>query len=301
MNLVTKKQKEYSLIDSGDGEKLERFGDFLVIRPEAQALWAKGDGNQWQKANAVFKTEWSISKNTPNDISLEILEVKTKIQIGKGRNIGFFPEYVSLIELLRKIIRKNNEISARAGQAGTKILNLFAHTGFSSIVYAKAGGEVVHVDSSRSSNEIAKDSANTNGAGDKIRFITEDALDFMKREVRRGQKYDLIILDPPSFGRGDKGQVFKIEEKITELIEEAKKLLSINPIGILLSGYSSEFASMSYSNVLAVSTGKEVINGTLSIEEEGGRLSLPLAKWAFACGSSEIKDIILKLINNPEE
>lgn len=289
MNLITKPQKEYSLIDSGEGEKLEKFGDFLIVRPEAQALWAKGNTGEWQKANAIFKNEWSISKNTPNEIDIEIFGTKTKIQIGKGRNVGFFPEYISLIELFEQVIKKNN---------GAKILNLFAHTGFSSIVYAKAGGEVVHVDSSRSTNEIAKNLADVNGVGDKIRFITEDAMDFMKREVRRGQKYDLIVLDPPSFGRGDKGQVFKIEEKITELVNEAKNLLSPNPIGILLSGYSSEFASMSYSNVLSVSTGKEVIDGVLSIEEEGGRLSLPLAKWAFACGSLEVKDIILKLINN---
>jgi len=159
-------------------------------------------------------------------------------------------------------------------------------------VYARAGGSVVHVDSSRSTNETAKQIADENGVGDKIRFITEDSLSFMKKEIKRGQKYDLIVLDPPVFGRGNKGQVFKIEEKLVELIEEAKKLLSEKPIGILLSGYSSEFVSGSYSNVLHVSTGMDVISGTLSIEEEGGRLKLPLGKWAFACGSQEIKDII---------
>jgi len=283
MDLITKPQKEYALIDSGDGEKLEKFGDFLIVRPEIQALWQKKTPENWQKAKLVFKKEWALSKDAPREINLEVLDVKTKIQIGKGKNIGIFPEYISLMDLFEKVIKK---------YSGARVLNLFAHTGLSSVVYAKAGGEVVHVDSSRSTNETAKQIAGENGVRDKIRFITEDCLAFMKKEIKREQKYDLIVLDPPVFGRGNKGQVFKIEEKLVELIEESKKLLSEKPIGILLSGYSSEFVSGSYSNVLHVSTGMEVVSGTLSIEEEGGRLKLPLGKWAFACGSQEIKDII---------
>jgi 23S rRNA (cytosine1962-C5)-methyltransferase len=293
MDLITKTQKGYSLIDSGDGQKLERFGVFLIVRPEAQALWSKKDPDKWLQANAIFKKDWSILKDTPSEINLEIAGVKTKIQIGKGRNIGVFPEYISMLNifsgLIKKIVQENKSV---------KILNLFAHTGLSSVAYAHAGGEVTHVDASRTVNEIAKNQAKENGVENKIRFITEDGLSFIKKEVRREQKYDLIVLDPPAFGRGDKGQVFKIEEKIQTLIEESKKLLSENPIGILLSGYSSEFVSASYSNILNVHTNMETLHGTLAIEEEGGRLSLAIGKWAFACASTEIKDIISGLISN---
>ncbi len=290
INLITKTQNQYSLVDSGDGEKLERFGDFLIIRPETQALWQKKNSDVWQKANAIFtKDGWKLSKGTPENFEFEIHGIKAKINFGKGRNLGVFPEYSGEWDVLEKILKT---------KTNPTVLNLFAYTGLSSIVCAKAEASVVHVDSSRTSNETAKSLADENGVGDKIRFITEDSLSFMKKEGRRENKYDLIILDPPTFGRGSKGQVFKIEEQLTELIMEAKKLLSENPIGIILSGYSSEFTSLSYSNVLAGCTGMETAHGTLSIEEEGARLSLPLAKWAFAFNSQEIEGIISELVNN---
>lgn len=290
INLITKTQSQYSLVDSGDGEKLERFGDFLIIRPEVQALWQKKNPDRWQRADAIFtKDGWKLSKGTPENFGFEIHGIKAKINFGKGRNLGVFPEYGGEWDVLEKILKT---------KTNSTVLNLFAYTGLSSIVCAKIEASVVHVDSSRTSNETAKSLADENGVGDKIRFITEDSLSFMKKEGRRENKYDLIILDPPTFGRGSKGQVFKIEEKLTELIVEAKKLLSENSIGIILSGYSSEFTSLSYSNVLAGCTGMETVHGTLSIEEEGARLSLPLAKWAFAFNSKEIGGIISELVNN---
>ena len=300
INLITKTQKEYSLVDSGDGEKLERFGDFLIIRPETQALWQKKNPDVWQKANAIFtKDGWKLSKGTPENFEFEIHGIKALINFGKGRNLGVFPEYSGEWNVLEKVLKtKTNPTALPVAGLRPRVLNLFAYTGLSSIVCAKAGASVVHVDSSRTSNETAKKLSDENGVGDKIRFITEDSLSFMKKEGRRENKYDLIILDPPTFGRGNKGQVFKIEEKLAELILEAKKLLSENPMGIILSGYSSEFTSLSYSNVLAGCTGMETVHGTLSIEEEGERLSLPLAKWAFAFNSQEIGGIISELINN---
>lgn len=289
MDLITKAQKEYSLVDSGDGEKLEKFGNFLIVRPESQAIWPKRDRGLWQKANIIFtKDGWKINRSLPKNFQIEIGNMLAEVKISKGRNIGIFPEYAGEWDIFKKILEKKSE---------SKVLNLFAHTGLSSIACAKAGGDVVHIDASKISNDIAKNLADKNGVGDKIRFITEDCLSFIKREIRRGNKYDLIILDPPVFGRGSKGQVFKLEDEISDLVSGAKKLLSDSSIGIFLNGYASEYSVESYKNVLVSITGMKVIGGNLSIEEEGGRLNLPIAKWVLAFASENIKDIIWEQIN----
>ncbi len=284
MDLVTKTQKEYSLIDSGDGEKLEKFGDVFVLRPESQALWPKSNLDLWQKATAIYTKEgWKLSKNVSEEFEFEINGIKAQIHFGKGRNVGVFPEYTGEWQVLEKLLKTKENPS---------VLNLFAYTGLSSIASAKAGAQVVHVDASKISNETAKTQADKNNVGDKIRFITEDCLAFMKREIRRGNKYDLIVLDPPVFGRGAKGQVFKIEDEIGELVATAKELLAENGMGIFLNGYASEYSVESYKNILKAVTGMETIGGNLSIEEDGGRLNLPIAKWAFAYRDEELKNLI---------
>ncbi len=299
-DLITKTQKGYSLVDSGDQEKLERFGDLLVIRPETQALWPKKNGDIWTKAGAIFsKDGWSLSKSVPNNLPFEINKIKTQLVLGKGRNIGVFPEYAGECEIFQKLLAiKNSQKSSSITGPWPRVLNLFAYTGVSSTACALAGAEVVHVDSSRTSNETAKKTAEENGVDKKIRFITEDSLSFAKREVRRGNKYDLIVLDPPVFGRGPKGQVFKLEDQILPIVNELKQLLTDDALGIFLNGYASEYSPESYRNILETATGMETIAGNLSIEEEGGRLKLTVGKWAFAFKNEEIKGIILGQIKS---
>lgn len=283
-DFITISNDDYALIDSGNLEKLEKFGDFLIARSEPQALWPKNNDAVWSKAVANFssKNGWKFSGNLTKNIEFSIAGIKSEIEIGKGKNLGIFPEYAEVWKLFEKLCQKKN----------IKVLNLFAYTGMSSIACAKGGAGVVHVDASRVSNTFAKKLADKNKVGDKIRFITDDCLTFLKREGRRGNKYDLIILDPPVFGRGAKGEVFKLEEQIIPLLKNAKALLSNTPVGVFLGGYASEYEELSYANILDVVVGGQIFYGSLGIKEQQGRLDLPLGKWAFSCFSDTIKGII---------
>ncbi len=290
MDFITRKEKGYSLVDSGDLQRLERFGETFLVRPEPQALWPKSNPSAWLKSDGILgKNGWSFSKNSSQSFECVISDISAKVEIGKGRNIGIFPEHAKQWKALENLC-----VSRTARRSKVKVMNLFAHTGLASIACAKGGAEVTHVDSSRMASSAAKEAAAENGVSDSIRFITDDALSFLKREARRGNQYDLIILDPPVFGRGSQGQVFKIEEKIEVLLQGATALLSQKPLGILLNGYASEYSHISYANLLSAATGMETLSGILGIEEENGRFVLPLGIWAFAAFSSEAKEVIMR-------
>lgn len=247
LNLITKSWEDYELIDSGNNKKLERFGKFILIRPETQAIWEPTKPEEWAKANGEFsfdegKGSWS-KKDVPEIWDMSWGDAKFSLQTTSFKHIGIFPEQAANWEWLKEKVSKLDN---------PKVLNLFGYTGIASIVCAKSGAEVTHVDASKQSNAWAKENAELSGVpDDSIRYLLDDASKFVEREKRRGSKYDGIILDPPSFGRGPNNEVWKIEESLSKLIYSLKGIFSFNPNSFfLLNGYAAGYSPQSFLRVM---------------------------------------------------
>ncbi|MHB0865407.1 MAG: class I SAM-dependent methyltransferase [Minisyncoccota bacterium] len=256
-HLTTLPWSDYELLDSGENMKLERFGDIIVARPETQALWKKERPELWESAHAVFafhdkKGAWDIKKSVPESWELSWHDVRFTAALTGFKHTGVFPEQAPNWEWSKTQIEKFKE---------PKVLNLFGYTGIASVVAAKAGAKVTHVDASKQSLDWAHDNARRSGIGeDAIRWILDDALAFAKREARRGTSYEGIILDPPAFGRGAKGEVWKIEEALPELLDTLRTGLSEAPGSFfLLNGYAAGYAPRSFAQ--AVESAFGVTNG----------------------------------------
>lgn len=287
---ITKVQKDYELIDSGNGKKLERYGAYTLARPDPQALWLpKLPESIWNKADAIFirkgkTTDWKKRKDLPEDWKINFGGLQMEIQTTTFKHTGLFPEQLSNWIWMEDKLKAE---SKKSKDRKLKVLNLFGYTGGATLVCARAGGEVVHLDGSKLSIAWARRNQIQSGLSDKpIRWILDDAVAFLKREVKRGNYYDGIIMDPPAFGHGPKGEVWKIEENFTELMELSKKVLSEDPIFFLINGYASGFSPIAYENNLKdiMSKHKGTIEiGELAIEEnKTGRL-LPsgiFARWS---------------------
>jgi 23S rRNA (cytosine1962-C5)-methyltransferase len=295
MILKTGKQKEYELLDSGNGEKLERYGQYILRRPDPEALWEKRKETQiWDKADLQFvrngnKTKWITKDGTPKSLTaqagwdISYGDLNFSIRPTSFKHTGLFPEQLPNWKWMEKIIS-----SASLDYASKKIsvLNLFAYTGGATLACAKAGAEVCHVDGSKTAVEWARENAELSGLKDApIRWITDDVLVFLKREVKRGRKYDAIIMDPPSFGHGPKDELWKIEEHFLELMKLCKEVLSPEPLFILINGYTAGYSSIAYENNLKdiMKEYKGTIEiGELVIEESGSDRLLPcgiFARW----------------------
>ncbi|MFA6050465.1 MAG: class I SAM-dependent methyltransferase, partial [Candidatus Paceibacterota bacterium] len=224
MTDITKPQKDYELLDSGEGEKLERFGAYVLRRPDPQALWPKTlTPKEWADASASFVRQgnsgkWDFKKDVPKFWNIELGGLTLKVSPTPFKHTGLFPEQFSNWQWTEKLIKESNrEVS---------VLNLFGYTGAASLAAAKAGAQVCHVDASKSAIAWAKENAALSGLTDKpIRWILEDAHAFVKKELKRGKKYDGIVMDPPAFGHGPDGEMWRIEENFLAFIEDAKKLL----------------------------------------------------------------------------
>ncbi len=247
-HLTTHPWSDYELLDSGDNMKLERFGDIIVARPETQALWSKRRPELWKTAHAEFASHekkglWNVKKSVPESWQLSWKDARFLARLTGFKHTGVFPEQAPNWEWLGDKISKREK---------PQVLNLFGYTGIASIVAAQAGAFVTHVDASKQSLDWAHENARLSHAPeDGIRWILDDALAFVKREVRRGAKYDGIILDPPAFGRGAKGEVWKIEEDFPTLLEELKGLLSDAPGSFLLvNGYAAGYAPRSFAQAV---------------------------------------------------
>lgn len=287
--LITSSSKDYALVDSGDGEKLERFGRVLLSRPDPQAIWRKKlDKNEWSKADGHFSGggrdgKWVMkeAKEAPKKWSIDFGGLKLWIKPTAFKHTGLFPEQYSNWDWLRETL---------AGAIGERkeieVLNLFAYTGGATLACAQAGVKVVHIDSSKSAITWAKENAELSGLSDKpIRWILEDARLFVEREIKRGRKYDGIIMDPPAFGHGTEKELWKIEEHLLPLIENCMKILKDKPLFFIINGYSAGYSALAYENILRDlhdKSGGTVEIGELAIEEsDGGRL-LPagiFARW----------------------
>ena len=243
INLTTKSWRDYELLDSGDNRKLERYGNYVVIRPETQALWKPARPGLWKRAHAEFrwaegKGAWA-KKNMPESWEIGWEDIKCQVRLTSFKHTGVFPEQAANWEWIRERVGKLHE---------PKVLNLFGYTGIASIVAAKSAAHITHVDASKQSNAWAKENAELSGVPtDRIRYITEDALKFAEREVRRGASYEGIVLDPPAFGRGAKGEVWKIEESFPGLLATLKQLWSEKPGAFfLLNGYAAGYSPLSF-------------------------------------------------------
>ena len=236
---------DYALLDSGDGIKLERYGDVLLARPEPEAFWSKSLSEQdWAKANATYHSPsgdengtWSYASNFNNPWIISLGEIHCKLELSGSRHIGLFPEqYPQWLWL-------QDHISEQAYP--TKVLNLFGYTGIATLFAAAAGAQVTHVDASKKAVMWAKENQTLSGLQEKpIRWIVDDALKFVKREARRQSFYDAIVLDPPKFGRGPNGEVWEFYKYLPALLSACESILSKQASFMLLTAYAVKASAL---------------------------------------------------------
>jgi len=276
---------DYELIDSGDGAKLERFSSYIIARPDPRAIWKRlAPPAIWQKAHAHFirgdkdEGHWDIKSPPPNDWAVRYHDIFFTLKPTSFKHVGIFPEQAVNWDWMTGIIQ---------GRQATKVLNLFAYTGGATMAALAAGAEVTHVDAAKSTIEWAKANVTASKLSDKpIRWITDDAYKFALRETKRGNTYDGIILDPPRFGRGPKGEVWKIENDLPKLITACAALLSERPAFILINAYTADLSPLVISHLLSDMTGSMggVRNrGELAIADSTSGRLLPngiFARWS---------------------
>jgi 23S rRNA (cytosine1962-C5)-methyltransferase len=243
--------KEYELIDSGFGRRLERFGKFILDRPDPQALWApKLPENEWQKAQAVFdehmgRGRWTNRGGVPEKWLLEINGLKVLAKLSPFKHVGIFPEQMAQWQWLE------GKISQAKRKEQVKVLNLFAYTGIASLVAAKAGAMVTHVDASRPTIGWARENQAASGMMEApIRWILDDCLKFCEREVKRGVKYDAVIMDPPVYGHGPDGRAWDFNRDFPKLLNVVSKILTPNPLFLLVNAYAVSASSIMLGNML---------------------------------------------------
>lgn len=263
MIIKISKQKEYELIDSGEGSKLERFGSFIMSRPDPEALWKKCvTEKRWGSLDLEFirndlKNKWIIKNGVPNGWPILYGGFNFMIKPTSFKHIGLFPEQLANWQWMSGIIKNADR--------KVSVLNLFAYTGGATLACAKEGAEVCHVDSSKAAVLWARENAELSLLGEaSVRWLIEDVILFLKREVKRGRKYDAIIMDPPSFGHGPKDELWKIEEDFLILMDLCKQVLSSDPLFVLINGYTAGYSSVVYENNL-----RDLMEGYTGIYESG--------------------------------
>jgi len=284
---ICKDWKDYEILDISSGDKLEIWNGYKLIRPDPQVIW---DERQfpalWKDAHAKYNRSklgggnWDFNKKLPEswDVSFEPLGLKFAIKPMGFKHTGLFPEQAANWMWFSDIIKKASK------NRKVKVLNLFAYTGGATVAAAAAGADVVHVDSSKGMVTWAKENLTLSGHGDKfVRFIVDDAIKFTEREIRRGNRYDGIIMDPPSYGRGPGGEVWKIEDEIYPLVKKCATLLSDNPLFFLINSYTTGLAPSVLSNILSLTVGK-----THKGKIESDELGLPVknTNLVLPCGAS---------------
>lgn len=266
----SKELNEYELLDMANGEKLERWGNYILIRPDPQIVWPnKTNEALWSKAHARYIRSstggghWEKLKKMEDSWSIKYRDLTFNLKPMGFKHTGLFPEqsvnWDYMIDKISKETKKGREI---------KVLNLFAYTGGATIACAYAGAQVCHVDSSQGMTNWAKENLVSSGLKDRpVRFLVDDVIKFVKREIRRGNKYDCIIMDPPSYGRGKNGEVWSIEKNIYELIELCSQILSDKPLFIVVNTYTGGLSGTIISNVLRHAINRKNLN--ISFDEIG--------------------------------
>ena len=283
ITLLTKPSAGYELIDSGGEEKLERFGEVILARPDPQALWLKGREEEWKKAQGRFEREgkdgkWVGRSDLPRSWEIEFGGLKFLIKPTSFKHTGLFPEQLSNWQWGSELIKNaGREIS---------VLNIFGYTGGATLAAAQAGASVTHVDASKTAVAWARENAKLSGLEDKpIRWITDDAITFLKREIKREVKYDAVVMDPPAFGHGPDGEVWKFEESFLELLRLVEQLLSDKPLFVLVNGYAAGYSPLAFAYNLEnfeKKFGGTIEYGDLNIAESNSDRILPcgiFARW----------------------
>lgn len=273
----------YELIDSGEGRRLERFGDYVLDRPDPQIIWKKNlPEAEWQKADAYFKRisedkgNWNIKTKVPEKWILEHDGVKFYAKLTPFKHTGIFPEQTVQWDYI------NLQISKSANKQ-INVLNLFGYTGVASLFAAKAGAKVTHVDASRPAITWANENRSLNDENWPIRWIIDDALKFTAREIKRGVKYDAIVMDPPAYGHGPTGEVWDFNRDFPKLLANCQKLMSSNPLFVLVNAYAISSSSITLANTLndnLKSFGGNIENGELTLKETSGGRLLSTGIWA---------------------
>ena len=277
--IIANDWKDYEIIDMANGEKLERWKDIILVRPDPQIIWKdKSFPNKWKDANAVYKRSstgggaWEYKKKVPTNWQVKYKNLTFNIKPMGFKHTGLFPEQAANWDwMIEKIKSAKREI---------KVLNLFAYTGGATVACLSAGASVCHVDSSKGMVSWAKENVISSGLQERpVRYIVDDVVKFVNREIRRGHKYDAIIMDPPSYGRGAKGEVWQFENNIYDLVELCTKVLSDNPLFLLINSYTTGISSTVLKNIIDITIAKKYKGklecGEIGIPMENSELVLP--------------------------
>jgi 23S rRNA (cytosine1962-C5)-methyltransferase len=285
---------DYALLDSGEGLKLERFGKYVFVRPESQAMWKRSLDAEWKNAHAVFVPtgeesggHWDLKKKVDEKWEMKYILDPSQVERGElkfwamttpGRHLGVFPEVAAHWDWFSGLIAQSKREA--------HVLNLFGYTGLASLAAAAAGAKVTHLDASKKSVSWARENQALSGLAEKpIRWIVDDALKFVQREARRGVKYDGIILDPPKFGRGPKGEVWEVYKSLPSLLEACRACLSNNPLFVVTTVYavraSAVHAAQAMEDMMEGFGGKIEMGELVTREQSGGRLlsQAVYARW----------------------
>lgn len=278
--------KDYELIDCSCGEKLERWGKQVLLRPDPQVIWkSKKENALWRRADARYMRsntgggEWQFRSKVPPAWKISYKDLTFNIKTMGFKHTGLFPEQAVNWDFTREVIRNSK-------RKDVKVLNLFAYTGGATVACLKEGASVVHVDASKGMTQWAKENAKDSGVADKpVRWIVDDCIKFVQREIRRGNRYDIIILDPPSYGRGPKGEIWRLEDSLYDFVELISQVLSDNPLMVLLNSYTTG---------LSASVMKYILDDIL-VKEKGGSVSadeigLPVSQsgGVLPCGATAV-------------
>ena len=274
--------QDYRLLDTGDGMKLESWGGYILARPDPQAIWEKEKPDLWRMAQARYVRSskgggaWEYAQKLPESWLVRVGGLRFKVRPTGFKHTGLFPEQSANWAFMSAMLKRRKN---------AKVLNLFAYTGGATLACLNAGASVVHVDAAKGMVQWAKENAAVNGLEDRAaRYMVDDCLKFVLREQRRGHFYDGIVMDPPSYGRGADGSVWKIEDSLFGLIKETVRLLE-NPLFVVISSYTTGLSDVVVKNMLSLTMGGfagNVESGVLGLPVDGSRLILPCgntARW----------------------
>ena len=282
---ISDEWKDYRLVDTGAGEKIEYWKDITLRRPDPQAIWTKrSESKLWNSSDAFYHRSqkgggaWEIkNKKIPERWEISYKDLVFNIKLMGFKHTGLFPEQATNWDWFRNLIKKSGR--------KIRVLNLFAYTGGATVAALSVGAEVVHVDASKGMVSWAKENVMSSGLSDgNVRYIVDDVKKFVAREIRRGRQYDAIIMDPPSYGRGPSGELWKIEDELYPLIEETTKLLSDNPLFFLVNVYTTGLTQTIIKNSLELTVG-EKFGGHIECDEIGLNIE-DKPGMALPCGIS---------------
>lgn len=277
--------KDYELIDCSGGERLERWGDIILIRPDPQVIWNTEKHNPlWKKAHARYIRSnsgggrWEVYKKTPDEWNISYRDLSFHVKTMGFKHTGLFPEQASNWDIMDDMIKKSDR--------QLKVLNLFAYTGGATIACLKAGADVTHVDASKGMVQWAKENAVLSGVADKkVRWLVDDCIKFVNREIRRGNKYDVIIMDPPSYGRGPGGEVWRLEDEIYSFVKLCSELLYENSKAVFINSYTTGLSASVMEYILS-----SVVSKKFKGEVSGGEIGLKCTQSGLIlpCGATSV-------------